>query len=166
MNSSGLGLCCAQGNAEWMPDRGTGANPKGKPTTAAWGSGNSCSHQGGPQAHPHWWFHQHPRSFCCILQDRSWPSFGNSPFREETIIPGRSQMPRHQLTAPPGRTGFPQTTASPKASKCPTEKSAMAPTCSQTPENRLDGSCIPNRGGWGGGGGSLKAGRDLQVPLN
>lgn len=64
-------------------------------------------------------------------------------------------------TAPPGRMGFPQTVASPKATKCPTEKSAMAPTCSQTPENRLDGSCIPNGGGRGEGGGSLKAGRDL-----
>lgn len=62
--------------------------------------------------------------------------------------------------------GFPQPVASPKATKCPTEKSAMAPACSQTSENRLDGSCIPNGGGRGGGGGSLKAGRDLQVPLN
>lgn len=62
--------------------------------------------------------------------------------------------------------GVPQPVGSPKVTKCPTEESAMAPTCSQTPENRLDESCIPNGGGRGGGGGSLKAGRDFQVPLN
>lgn len=110
MKSLGLRLCCAQGNTEWVPDCGTGANPKGRSTTAAWGSGEGCSHQGGPHTRTHWWLHQYPRSFA------------NSPLRGEAIIPGRSQMPRHQLTAPRGRMGFPQTVASPKATKCPTEK--------------------------------------------
>lgn len=30
MNSSGLGLCCAQGNTEWVPDCGTRSKSKGE----------------------------------------------------------------------------------------------------------------------------------------
>lgn len=164
MKSPGLGLCWARGNIEWVPDWDRSRSKGETPPPLPGGSGQSCRHQGGPQAQPHWQLHQHPRSFHCIPQDSSWPSFGSSRFKGEIIFPGTPQIPRHQLTAPAGR--MPQPIASPKATKCPTEESATAPTCSQPSGNRLDKSCIPNGGGQGGGGGSLKAGRDFQVPLN
>lgn len=159
MKSPGLGLCCAQGNIEQVPNCGTGTDPKG--------SGEGCSHHGGPQAQPHRRFHQHPRSFHCILQNGH-PS-GTDHLEGKPSSPGDLRSPgTNSLPHQVGwgvLAGFPQHTASPKATICPTEESAMAPTCSQTPENRLDRSCIPNGGGWGGGAAASKQGETFRFHL-
>lgn len=115
-------------------------------------------------------------------------------------LPWGTQVPRHQLAAPLGWAGgsqpgspIPQPSRAPRrlmGSPEATEESRVLPknpvscrrispgfcqvlvaqTCFQTPENRLDESCIPNgrREGEGGGGDGcrFKAERDLRVSFN
>lgn len=69
MKSPWLGLCCARGNTEWVPEGGQEQIQRGDPLALPGGWVPGCSHMGIPKLSLIGDFTS-PRSFHCILREQ------------------------------------------------------------------------------------------------